>query len=91
MDEDELNFPFAGTTKFEGMEELPSLLCDPRALRQGYLEALQEFLQEIRRGCARQEIDYALVRTADHLDAVLALYLHQRMARKSTSRGRTHV
>ena len=33
LDEDELDFPFAGTTRFEGMEELPQLLCDPRALR----------------------------------------------------------
>jgi uncharacterized protein (DUF58 family) len=91
MDEDELSFPFAGTTRFEGMEQLPNLLCDPRALRQGYLEALEEFLQEVRRGCARQGIDYALVRTSDHLDAVLARFLHQRMAMKSTSRARTHA
>ena len=32
MDEDEVTFPFSGTTRFEGMEELPHLLCDPRAL-----------------------------------------------------------
>ena len=44
LDDDELNFPFAGTTKFEGMEELPDLLCDPQALRDGYLEALEEYL-----------------------------------------------
>ena len=31
LDEDEMTFPFAGTTRFEGMEELPHLLCDPRA------------------------------------------------------------
>jgi uncharacterized protein (DUF58 family) len=91
LDDDELNFPFSGTTKFEGMEELPSLLCDPRALRQGYLDAVKDFLQEIRRGCARQGIDYALIRTGDRLDAVLALYLHQRMAKKSTTRARTHA
>ena len=33
MDDDELTFPFAGTTRFEGMEELPHLLCDPKSLR----------------------------------------------------------
>src|SRR5262249_48757723 len=42
MDDDELVFPFTGTTRFEGMEELPHLTCDPRALRDGYLEALEE-------------------------------------------------
>ncbi len=31
LDDDELAFPFAGSTRFEGMEELPHLLCDPRA------------------------------------------------------------
>ena len=45
------------------MEELPHLLCDPRALRDGYLEALEEYLVEVRRGCARMGIDYTLVRT----------------------------
>jgi uncharacterized protein (DUF58 family) len=63
MDEDELSFPFAGTTRFEGMEELIHLLCDPRALRDGYIEALEEYLVEVRRGCARQGIDYMLVNT----------------------------
>ncbi len=29
LDEDEMTFPFTGTTRFEGMEEMPNLLCDP--------------------------------------------------------------
>jgi len=53
MDEDELVFPFTGTTRFEGMEELEQVLCDPRALRDNYLEVVQEYLTEVRRGCAR--------------------------------------
>src|SRR6202007_2085380 len=50
MDQDELTFPFAGTTRFEGMEEIIQLTCDPRALRDGYIEALEEYLVEVRRG-----------------------------------------
>jgi uncharacterized protein (DUF58 family) len=91
LDDDEINFPFAGTTRFEGMEELPHLLCDPRALRDGYLEALEEYLVEVRRGCARKGIDYALVRTGDYLDAVLSKFLHHRMSMRSSGRGRSHV
>jgi uncharacterized protein (DUF58 family) len=87
LDEDELNFPFAGTTRFEGMEELPQLTCDPRALRDGYIEALEEYLTEVRRGCIRQGIDYALIRTGDYLDAVLSKFLHHRMALKSAKAG----
>lgn len=85
MDEDELSFPFAGTTRFEGMEELEQLLCDPRALRDGYLEALEEYLIEVRRGCARKAIDYMLVSTKEYLDAVLSKFLHHRMAMFKTA------
>ncbi len=88
LDDDEMSFPFAGTTRFEGMEQLPDLLCDPRALRDGYLEALEEYLVEVRRGCARKGIDYALVHTGDYLDAVLSKFLHHRMAMRSTGKGR---
>lgn len=89
LDEDEMNFPFKGTTRFEGMEELPNLLCDPRALREGYLEALDEYLVEVRRGCTRLGIDYQLVRTGDYLDAVLSKFLHHRMdVRTKAARNR---
>lgn len=88
LDDDELTFPFAGTTRFEGMEQLPDLLCDPRALRDGYLEALEEYLVEVRRGCAQKGIDYQLVRTSDYLDAVLSKFLHQRMAFKASAKVR---
>ena len=80
LDEEELSFPFAGTTRFEGMEELDQVLCDPRALRDGYIEALQEYLVEVRRGCARKGIDYMMVNTREYLDAVLSKFLHHRMA-----------
>ncbi|MBO0698633.1 MAG: DUF58 domain-containing protein [Zavarzinella sp.] len=83
MDDDELAFPFAGTTRFEGMEELPNLLCDPKALRDGYLEALEEYLIEVRRGCSRMGVDYTLVKTSDYMDAVLSKFLHRRMAMRS--------
>ena len=80
MDDDELTFPFGGMTKFEGMEELPHLTCDPKALRQGYLEALEEYLVEVRRGCTRMGVDYTLVRTSEYLDAVLSRVLFRRAA-----------
>jgi uncharacterized protein (DUF58 family) len=84
LDVDEMVFPFSGTTRFEGMEELPQLTCDPRALRQGYIEALEEYLVEVRRGCTRLGIDYQLVRTDDYLDAVLSKFLHHRLDFRAT-------
>lgn len=80
LDQDELDFEFQGTTKFLGMEAMPDLVCNPRALRDGYLEALKEYLDEVRRGCAKRGVEYALVRTSDYLDAVLAKFLAARMA-----------
>ena len=64
------------------MEDLPQLLCDPRALRDGYLEALEEYLVEVRRGCSRLGVDYNLVRTSDYLDAILSKLLFRRMAER---------
>jgi uncharacterized protein (DUF58 family) len=88
LDDDEVNFPFAGTTRFEGMEQLPHLLCDPRALRDGYLEALEEYLVEVRRGCTRLGIDYNMARTSDSMDVILSQFLHHRMADRTSVRGR---
>jgi uncharacterized protein (DUF58 family) len=79
MDDDELTFPFSGPTRFEGLETETHLNCNPRALREGYLEALDEFLNELRRGCAKNVVDYALIRTSDPLDAALANYLSNRL------------
>ena len=86
LDDDELTFPFNGMTKFEGLEELPHLFCDPKALRDGYLEALEEYLVEVRRGCVRLGIDYHLIRTSDYLDAVLSRFLFRRMGERATAK-----
>jgi uncharacterized protein (DUF58 family) len=86
LDDDEVAFPFQGTTRFEGMEMLPDLLCDPRALRDGYLEELEQYLVEVRRGCAKRGIDYVLVKTSDYLDAVLAKFLSARMEFKALTK-----
>lgn len=81
LDDDELDFPFSGPTRFEGMEDFVHLNCNPRALREGYLAALAEYLDEVRRGCTRLAIDYALLRTSQPLDAALAAFLSYRLSR----------
>lgn len=86
MDDDELDFPFEGPTQFEGLELPERLVCNPRALREGYLQSIGEFLDTLRHGCARHGIDYALIRTSQTLDAALAALLTERMAR-----GRRHA
>ena len=80
MDDDELDFPFSGPTRFEGLELPQTLNCNPRALRDGYLAALGAYLEEVRRGCVGHRIDYTLLRTSQPLDAALAAFLTHRMA-----------
>ncbi|MFV1965449.1 MAG: DUF58 domain-containing protein [Pirellulaceae bacterium] len=79
MHDDELDFPFTGPVRFEGLESSDHLNCNPRALREGYLKALGRFLERVRRGCVRNTIDYALIRTSQPLDAALATYLSTRL------------
>ena len=79
LDDDELTFPFNGPTRFEGLESDATLNCNPRALREGYLNALETFLDTVRLGCAKIQADYALVKTSDPLDAILAKYLSNRL------------
>ena len=76
----ELDFEFSGATRFEGLETESVLNCNPRALREGYLEALTEFLEQTRKACGRLSIEYMAVRTSDPLDAVLAKFLATRQS-----------
>ena len=78
MDDDELDFPFEGPTRFEGLELPAHVACNPRGLRDGYLAAVQAFLAEIRRRSAALHCDYALVRTGEPLDAALVRFLSRR-------------
>ncbi len=78
LHDDELDFNFSGATRFEGLETADFLNCNPRALREGYLEAMNAFLDKTRKACGRLSIDYMLVRTSDPLDAVLAKFLSVR-------------
>ncbi len=78
LDDDELDFPFNDPTRFEGMESLDALACNPRALREGYLQAMNAFLERMKRGAAGMRADYMLVRTSQPLDAVLSKFLANR-------------
>ncbi|MFO0843136.1 MAG: DUF58 domain-containing protein [Gemmataceae bacterium] len=64
LDPAELEFPFQEATLFRGMEQEPELLTDPRSLRDGYLDNLTGFLEQLRTGCLMQNIDYVQLRTS---------------------------
>jgi len=86
LDDQELDFDYAGTTRFEGMEETGELVCDPRSLREGYLKAMHEFLHDVKQRCARNKFDYQTIRTSEYLDAALAHYLNHRIGMQQSIR-----
>jgi uncharacterized protein (DUF58 family) len=87
LDDEELDFTYAGTTKFLGMEETGELVCDPRALRASYIQAVERFLDQLRSHCAKNVIDFQTIRTSEHLDAALAHYLNHRIGMRQTVRS----
>jgi uncharacterized protein (DUF58 family) len=87
LDDQELDFDYSGTTRFEGLEQTGELTCDPASLRSGYLQAMAAFLDEVRRRCARNVIDYQTIRTSEHLDAALRHYLNHRVGMRGTARN----
>jgi uncharacterized protein (DUF58 family) len=81
LDRAEVEFPFQEATLFRGMEQMPELLTDPRSLRDGYLEQLHLFMDELKHGCLNQNIDYVQMRTDSSLGQALSAYLAHRLAR----------
>ncbi len=82
LDPAELDFPFDDTTLFKGLEQMPEVLSEPRALKRAYQHEFQGFLTEVRRGCRGHHIDHVLMRTDQRLDVALSAYLAARMAKR---------
>jgi len=81
LDPYELEFPFKDATLFEGLEEYPELLVEPRGLRQRYLEEVAAFQTTLKKGCRNLTADYVLMNTGQPLDVALSAYLATRNVR----------
>jgi hypothetical protein len=81
LDGAELTFPFQESTLFRGLEQYPELLTEPRALRDSYLQQIDNFVHDLKRGCRDQNIDYVQLRTDTPLNVALSSYLAHRMTR----------
>jgi uncharacterized protein (DUF58 family) len=75
---DEVDFPFGGMIKFDGLEDKLQLLTRPQLIRPAYLRALQKFLTDMRRACESNRCDYVLMNTARPLSQALTEYLARR-------------
>ena len=78
LDPYELEFPFKGTWRFEGLEgELP-LTTQPERIREDYLAGINEYLESLRAGCVGSHVDYTTIDTSRPLDAVLSEFFANR-------------
>lgn len=78
MDGMELDFSYERLTQFKGLEGYPTLMCDPRALRQAYIEEVESFTSALRSAALRTRSDYTLMRTDTPLEVALQAYLAAR-------------
>ena len=80
LDPAEIDFPFEDVTLFKGLEEAGELLTEPRALRDGYLEQLRQFTDELKKTCRGMGIDFHRYSSGDSLDVTLSQFLATRAA-----------
>jgi hypothetical protein len=48
---------------------------------------MKSYLEDVRRHCTRQKVDYQTIRTSEHLDAVLRHYLTHRVGMRRSVRN----
>ncbi|WP_428937007.1 DUF58 domain-containing protein [Fontivita pretiosa] len=80
LDPTEIQFPFEDVTLFKGLEEMGELLTEPRALRDGYLEQLRMFTDELKKTCRGMNIDFQRFDSGQTLDVALSQFLATRAA-----------
>lgn len=76
---DELDFPFNGMVKFDGLEEKLQLLTRPQMIRPAYMRALKSYMDQMRRGCEQIHCDYLLLDTSRPLAETFTAYLAKRL------------
>jgi uncharacterized protein (DUF58 family) len=76
---DELEFPFNGMVKFDGMEEKLQLLTRPQLIRPAYQRALMKYLKELQTACERNHVDYMLMSTGRPVAEAMTEYLSRRL------------
>lgn len=82
VDREELTFPFTDTARFDDPETGERITVTPSAIRDEYLEAVREFMESIRTGCAKIQVDYERMETDKPLDFALFSYLSRRMVKR---------
>jgi hypothetical protein len=72
LDPYELEFPFKGTWRFEGLEGEEPLTTQTDRMRQSYMADLGKYLGNLNTRCVGSHIDYTVANTKLPLDAVIS-------------------
>jgi len=80
LDPHELEFPFKGTWRFEGLEQEAPLTTQPERIRDDYMANLNTYLEALRSGCIGANIDYKTVDISRPVDGVLNEFFAERSA-----------
>jgi len=78
LDKAELTFPFNGPTVFRDMENRKLLSTQAEALKEIYLQQISNFIEDYKRGCGANSIDYVQIDTSVPFDYALFAYLSKR-------------
>ena len=80
-DRAELDFPFDRWTKFESLENDSHQLIDPAHVKASYMKRLDEFREQLKKGCHRHKVDLVPLVTDEPYADALAKYLTLRSRR----------
>jgi uncharacterized protein (DUF58 family) len=78
LDPAEMDFSFDRNALFRGLEGLPDVLVEPRAVRGAYLAEFGRYLRRLQAGCRALAVDYVPLRTDRSLEVALSSYLASR-------------
>jgi len=75
----EVEFPFDGHVRFDGLEDASQFLTRPHLIRSAYRRAFRDYQMTLQRGCEAQRVDYVLTETSRPLASVLSDWLARRL------------
>ncbi len=79
MAQEELTFPFDRWSEFADLEPPGNKFrLDPRSVRVEYMRHIEQFLDEVRTGCGKLNVDYVQMSTDQPFENALSLYLATR-------------
>ncbi len=78
LDPIEMSFAIDSPTIFKDMETSKELMSQPLSVLQSYREAIRTFIDNYKRSCRANNIDYTLLSTETPFDTALLEYLNKR-------------